>query len=856
MPHEAFDALLRLDTIRSRMVAARAALQEADSWNTLTSELDAIFATQDVERASGRLAEAAKSLVVLQDTAEFEERKAVLIRLQNQLEALLGPKVIAALNGYDIEESRKCYGMFEQMQRREAFASYYYKTRKAPLVSSWSTSFSGLSDFTRLDLAQKLSLFYNDVLQMIQREAEWCPKLFPNHPQVLAVLTQQTLSSLKPTFSSLFSAVENSVGIDYLPLIVKAYSATLAFGHQVENIIQSTYSESAAPERSRRSSASHPPHRKPSFSGQIDLTQWGQAPFDAFLLHQLAYSANEVRFVTKQVSQMLPADWSAAVSSMDEISDTTKSLLDVIPRAVLTIENAFKRGIVFTQGFSSTSTKEVLNSAVLSIISRVDALISLVRDKLNIDSKGISKSGRGGMRFNDEDDFLDRGVAEEDEWILVQIGLRLLLFCSTLYRKLRQLDSGCVQTLKRLRSTVLQEDDAGNLLEAEPSRKMPAQKRLSQQIAPLSLPTTGSQVDLSPPPSEEWQHCASALFTLQTSKLNDMQLRRFLTSLDAPAGGSGAAAEERTTRSVLASKAVRLVLFSPSMDQLTSLSLRAQRLIFDLLFQPLGAQIAQVTNLDVWGLTRDPSSSGSGSSDLGPIAEGSGAYDLRFSLSPLSYITRVGETLLTLPQQLEVHSNEVLGFGVMGLPYLKASDFGGDRDDWPDDDAMGGGGGAEERGDEGLLVGAEGNLQDGEGGGGGGGGATDAGEDVTHLWITAIARATVASYQEVIYAIPKLGAHGARQLAADIDYFLKVLEAMDVEAIPELEATAQLLDMTDEELAATLDRVAAAAAAPGAGDGPAGDGPAGEGGDGGRQFEKHEGLVRKIALLRNLTGTK
>ena len=85
---KAFDDLLKLDTIRSRMAAVKRALEEADSWNTLTSELDAIFAgggDASEERAGTRLAEAARSLVLLHNTPEYEERvssfNAILINI-------------------------------------------------------------------------------------------------------------------------------------------------------------------------------------------------------------------------------------------------------------------------------------------------------------------------------------------------------------------------------------------------------------------------------------------------------------------------------------------------------------------------------------------------------------------------------------------------------------------------------------------------------------------------------------------------------------------------------------------------------------------------------------------------------
>ncbi len=52
---EAFEGLVRLDTIKTRMEKALASLKEADKWNTLESDTEAIFDSGDYLKVRIRL---------------------------------------------------------------------------------------------------------------------------------------------------------------------------------------------------------------------------------------------------------------------------------------------------------------------------------------------------------------------------------------------------------------------------------------------------------------------------------------------------------------------------------------------------------------------------------------------------------------------------------------------------------------------------------------------------------------------------------------------------------------------------------------------------------------------------------
>ncbi|CAB4381178.1 unnamed protein product [Rhizophagus irregularis] len=134
---KALDRLKYLDLVKTRMEASRDVLKEAENWSNLEQEASNIFASQDYQKASARLMEAEKSLVIFQNTPEYEERRKLLTELQNQLEATVSPQLVNALNQHDISACQKFYQIFNQIGRKKDFSNYYYGSRKAPLVKMW-----------------------------------------------------------------------------------------------------------------------------------------------------------------------------------------------------------------------------------------------------------------------------------------------------------------------------------------------------------------------------------------------------------------------------------------------------------------------------------------------------------------------------------------------------------------------------------------------------------------------------------------------------------------------------------------------------------------------------------------------
>ncbi|KAI0776419.1 Golgi complex component 7-domain-containing protein [Irpex lacteus] len=163
----ALERLHFLDTVKRNMEAAREVLREAESWSTLESDVISLLGEQNYERAAERLSEANKSMVVFQNTPEYESRRTLMFR------------------------------------------NYYYGSRKAPLVEltamEWSEGEPGVQTF-----AQFLPTFYAAFLTMLSTE-----RTPPVHAHT------STLSSLQPTFSERLTAVASYHGAKALPQLLQ-----------------------------------------------------------------------------------------------------------------------------------------------------------------------------------------------------------------------------------------------------------------------------------------------------------------------------------------------------------------------------------------------------------------------------------------------------------------------------------------------------------------------------------------------------------------------------------------------------------------------------------------------------------
>ena len=229
---QTFEYLTKVDTVKTRMEASKKLLKEAENWNTLPVEMDGIFASKDHFAAASRLQEAQRSLVLLTGAPDYEERKNMLIGLQNKLEVLLSSQVIAALNDRDIEGSKRLYRIFLQIQRGNEFCTYYYRSRKSSIMNIWEGLKSDASQTTDGAFLNIMESFYADVDKLMSKEALWLPYVFPQPMNILRELAKDIFNTISNDIKSKLSTLKDNFAV-----IVQIYVVACSYGVRLEKLL-------------------------------------------------------------------------------------------------------------------------------------------------------------------------------------------------------------------------------------------------------------------------------------------------------------------------------------------------------------------------------------------------------------------------------------------------------------------------------------------------------------------------------------------------------------------------------------------------------------------------------------------
>ncbi|XP_006730882.1 conserved oligomeric Golgi complex subunit 7 [Leptonychotes weddellii] len=184
-------------------------------------------------------------------------------------------------------------------------------------------------------------------------------------------------------------------------------------------------------------------------------------------------------------------------------------------------------------------------------------------------------------------------------------------------------------------------------------------------------------------------------------------------------------------------------LLSASRMALTRLNQQAHQLAFDSVFLRIKQQLLLVSKMDSWG------TAGIGETLTDDLPT--------FSLTPLEYISNIGQYIMSLPLNLEPFVTQEdsaleLALHAGKLPFPP------------------------EQGDELPEL-----------------------DNMADNWLGSIARATMQTYCDVILQIPELTLHSTKQLATDMDYLINVMDALGLQPSRTLQNIVTLLKTKPED---------------------------------------------------------
>ncbi|KAF7794023.1 hypothetical protein EIP86_005151 [Pleurotus ostreatoroseus] len=771
----ALDRLHFLDTVKHNMEAAREVLREAESWSTLESDVISLLGEQNYERAAERLSEANKSMVVFQNTPEYESRRTLMISLQNQMEASLSSALVAAVNSQDVAVCRNYFSIFRNIQRESEFRNYYYGSRKASLVEMWQkarlSDCDAGADPSAQTFAQFLPTFFSAFLSMLSTERSSIPAIFPDPQPTMSTLITSTLSSLQPSFGERLIAVNTSRGAKSLPELIAAFKAAQDFAVATDKILEKVAYAAQLPPTTpdveqnktlrRRSSTRMSisrrmgPHRA-SISGNPlagsgpagVITDWEQELLEPFVDLQADYGVLERRFLLDALQDIFGPDVrSPQPQSSATGTDTARMLRERSVDLFGAADEAITRCLAFTHGYGS-----------LGLVRALDAFFVAFAERSKADLKSRRGAAGGGLSTSASGDLSDLDYTPED-WADIQSLLHVLGAVRALHDRTLAFEG-------RLRAALQQVSNTLRL-----ARGDPAEHHFSG--------TTRGAVQL-----------------LAQSSLNSAELHELLDRADPEAHSQASSRGDPFLTPTppandirRASQAFHLFpaqapLLVDARAAVSSLAGACQVALQDTILLPLRTRLAQYPTLPVWATESDKNAKARGGSALSEVQVPT------FSLSPTAIMQRLAEGLLNLPRLFEVYADDdALAFSLETLPCLPPALLRTLAEPPPPEGVA-------------SPVGAGPLSMSGSGSGSGHGHPRRASslslktppvlpppalpeltpEAVSAAWLASLGRALLAHLtRDVLPAIRGLGAGGAAQLAADLGYLASIVAALNVE---------------------------------------------------------------------------
>jgi len=397
---QSMKTLVDIDNVKERLQAASNALQEADNWTTLSSDVDEIFKTGNVVEISSKLIGMQKSLNVLEDVPDFAERKRLLESLKNKLEALLSTKLVTAFNGHLLDEAKYYVKIFTEVGRLEQMQTYYTNCHKGNALKIWNElrEENPTSDFT-----QWLSKFYDILLSLWHKEIVWCSQVFQDPVSVLGSLMVQILSQLEPPISECIrrkSANEDDVELSLL-IQVKEISSRLLNG--LESSIKSMQVCTF------------------SVDSMLVLVAKIQEPYVPYLIQ---YSA------IQQIELMNGIE--AMNLNLSELSETVAIMSESVGNAFRLAEEARNSCMLFTDGYGSLGLLDALQNFFSAYLGRLDGLITDLRNACCINGEMPD----------------DSNLDDENQWSNFQNSFKMIEMCGNLLVRLADYRENLTKELK------------------------------------------------------------------------------------------------------------------------------------------------------------------------------------------------------------------------------------------------------------------------------------------------------------------------------------------------------------------------------------------------------------------------
>ena len=724
----ALDNLHHLDKIKSRMEASREVLREAESWSTLEHEVTSLIAEKSYAKAAERLSEANRSMVVFQNTPDYDPRRTLMVNLQNQLEAALSTALLSAINSQNSAACREYFSIFSIIQRESEFRNYYYASRRSSVVSFWQKvsllecdpSTTAVADGMIQSFSEFLPKFYNNFLSLLGAERMAISAIFPDPSATVSQFISSTLSSLQPTVPQRLASYSSHNGELSLSHLITILRATEDFAIAVEKIMEKVQyatsptlskprSEKHVRRRSSRMSLSWRPvpPLKTSLNNvgiaksnveSPESMEWDQELFQPFLDYQVDYASLERRFLEQSLCEIITSDNRERVQVIDRSRLFRERAVDIFGVA----EGSMARCEAFTHGYGSFGLVQALDGFFQSFI---DMWTADVQTESQNPSSLIKSSVSDG-------DLSDLDYTAQD-WSDIQLSLHLLASARTVVDRMTTFET-------KVRSYLFQVGARFRLALNDPASFLIAATKGESQL-------------------------------LEQSTLNSAELHQLLITIEND--------EHPREQPFSATLRHQVPVPSPTSEHLLVNARKAMSVFAQscqtsttkTILSPLRNHLTGYASLPAW---RSDNSLVTVSNDLRVPT---------FSLSPSDTVQRVAEGLLNLPRLFEVYADDdALAFSLHTLPHIDCDMLQSLSEQSHEPKSQ-----QSHRRRPSIAFTKSNSIDP---------------EVVSSAWLISLSHTFLNYFTiDVLPSIPTLSIAGATQLASDLEYLSNIVRALNVE---------------------------------------------------------------------------
>ncbi|KAJ8551245.1 hypothetical protein K7X08_000615 [Anisodus acutangulus] len=699
---ESVATLAKVDTVKRRMEAAYETLQDAAGLTQLSSTVEDVFASGDLPRAAETLANMRHCLSAVGEVAEFANIRRQLEVLEDRLDSMVQPRLTDALTNRKVDVAQEMRAILLRIGRFKSLELHYTKVHLKPIKRLWedfdlrqqaNKVANEKSEIDRLSNSQDfqsfsswLPSFYDELLLYLEQEWKWCLfALSEEYKTLVPNLLIETMSAIGVSFASQINLATGD-----------AVPETKALAKGIIDISNGDLPKGAKIQTKHLEALIELHNTTGSFARNIQHLFTDADP--QVLLYALKAVYLPYESFKRRYGQMERAVLSGEIAGLDlrgaavtlvgvqgvELSETVRRMEESIPQVILLLEAAVERCINFTGGSEVDELILALDDVMLQYISTLQENVKSLRAVCGLDVDSIStKKDTGAERREAASnarkvDF----TSSEEEWSFVQGALQILTVADCLASRSSVFEASLKATLARLSTS-------------------------------LSLSVFRSSIDQDKPNvvtddgSGQLSVARKAALDVAAVRLVDIpeKARKLLNLLEQ-------------------SKDPRFHALPVASQRVTAFTDAVNELVYDVLISKVRQHFNDLSRLPIWSSVEEHSAR--------PLPT--------FSSYPQSYVTGVGEYLLTLPQQLEPLVENISN--------------------------------SDPNADEAQYFATE--------------------------WMFKVAEGATALYMEQLRGIQYITDRGAQQLSVDIEYLSNVLSALSM-PIPTVLATFQTCFSTPKD---------------------------------------------------------